>query len=299
MPIPAPGAHDPPRTVPAEIRTRLRMGSPLALLGWAIAGVGMVVVLAYWIFQKADTRFWAFSLALEEVPGQVIAVEETRHEEGSGRRARRPIFCVRFAYQARNGTRYEGKGYTATHADLRPGARVVVEHPARYPQHGRLKTPPADRGVAGEEAVLLLAVPLLGWVLVWVGWRQGDPPLGLLARGAIAEGRYADEGVAAVGWDHQRTARVAFRFLTEDDREHTAIATTFEPRRFASRAVLVAYDPLRPQVNLVLSTLPGDPLVEPSGAIRLRESAPTGPYLLLALLAVVSHAAMAGWLILA
>ncbi len=242
------------RGVPFSARLAVRLANPWSLVGWGVFGFAMI--FGWMVLAAADLTFGVrFAGALDTAQGTVTEVKQTTMSENESK-----IHAVHYRFPSPDGQVRQGVSYTFDPPEA--GTAVSVEFPEGDPETSRIagmRTKP----FGGWLAVFLL-LPLVGWVLVMVGWSKGGKNLRLLRTGVLTRGRLVDKQPTASRVNNRRVWKLTFGFTDAEGNEHQAVARTHTPEKLTDQPEeLVLYDPAAPYRSTLLDVLPGGVGIDP------------------------------------
>lgn len=255
------------RSVPISAKLAVLFGGVLQPVGWLVIGFSMIFVWAF--AMNADfSSLSQFGGELTETRATVTASERTSFSEGgSNTNPGTPIYRVSYSF-TEGGQTWEGESYTLG-SGYSVGSSAPVEFPAGKPSVSRIV---GARGAPFGVAVLFVLVfPIVGFVLVLIGFRGGLSRAILLNRGKLARGRLTDKQATATKVNDQTVYRMTFEFEAEDGRTHTCEARTHNTHLLEDEenGELILYHPANPKHSFAVDLLPAGVKITEEGEYKV------------------------------
>lgn len=111
----------------------------------------------------------------------------------------------------------------------------------------------------------------------------------LLSRGLPAWARKVSTLPTNLEINNRRVMQVTFEFTAVDGRVYTAVVRTHEIERLKDDEELVLYYPRAPSFNVMMDSLPGQPVIDDSGHFHPRNPWTGLRVLVLPALVVIGH----------
>lgn len=267
----------PPRPLPLLLRTQLLFGGLWNQLHWVYLGFAMILV---WLVGRevdfSEIRFWFGEVRTTR--GEVIASEYTGAKENE-----HPVYRIRFRYRTPDGTERESTCYSTKS----PSYSVTVEFLQSDPRVARIKGTRVSKWPLW--LVWIFIFPGHALVGLFFGMREGVRSMFLLSRGLPAWARKVSTLPTNLEINNRRVMQVTFEFTAVDGRVYTAVVRTHEIERLKDDEELVLYYPRAPSFNVMMDSLPGQPVIDDSGHFHPRNPWTGLRVLVLPALVVIGH----------
>ncbi|MFP4052948.1 MAG: hypothetical protein ACLFV7_03690 [Phycisphaerae bacterium] len=210
------------RHVPLLLKAQLRLGHPVALVGWMFFGIGMVF---WWTFGVgADfSELTVFRGDLTQAKGRIVDVEET----GTVINERR-VYRFHYNFTAPDGYEYQGASYHGRMGTYDANRPVRVEFPAEDPNSSRIVG--MTHGIFPWWTALIAAVfPTVGLAVALPFVFLGARKVRTLRNGKLTTGFFVDAVPTGVVMNNCPVYKYRFRFTDEQGMEHFAVVKTHRP----------------------------------------------------------------------
>ncbi|WP_020532180.1 DUF3592 domain-containing protein [Flexithrix dorotheae] len=270
-----------PRKVPFTTSLKILFGGFTNQIGWPIFGLGMVF---FWVFSLDSDlmNLGKFSGQLETTKGKITAVRATGAIVNG-----KDVEEYTFEYKTKEGT-FEGQSYSRE-IQFRKGNNVIVEYVANNHAFSRIKgLRSAEYGLA--TGVLPLVVPLLGLVMVFIGFTGGLKTKKLLVHGYWAFGKMKGKIATGREINDQVVYKMNFGFRGKDGKEYTTVAYTHETHLLEDEDMeLLLYNPDDPKDSMMFDSMPGNPERDENGEILAVDKSVAFGALFIPFLAIVGN----------
>lgn len=271
-----------PREVPFTTSLRILFGGFTNQIGWPIFGLGMVF---FWVFSLDSDlmNLGKFSGNLETTNGQIIAVIKTGAIVNG-----KDVEEYLFEYKTQHGN-FKGRSFSKE-IQFRKGNNVTVEYAEKNHIDSRIKgLRAAEYGLAA--GVLPLVVPLLGLVMVFIGFTGGMHTKRLLVQGYWAYGKMIGKIATGREINDQVVYKMNFGFRAKDGQEHITVTYTHEPHLLEDEDMeLLLYNPEDPNDSMMFDSMPGNPERDDLGEIKAVDKSVAFGALFIPFLAIVGNA---------
>lgn len=278
------GLAQPPRAVPASVRTRVLLGGTFSLFGWIFFGFGMIFV---WIF-GAMADFGPVTFALSSTQTTTATISDVQQTSASQNDT--PIYANSYTFRVENAERdVRGVGYT-TGPQFSVGQTVPVEYVPGNPERSRIEG--ARSGQFSGWVICITGIfPLIGLIFIVVSLYRGWHDTQLLQNGRIAEGTLAAKEATNTRVNGRTVYKLTFDFTTDLGEHRQAVAKSNQPQKMEddTREQLL-YHPNNPKQTALVDNLPGAPRINEFGEIQPAGTAGSIAVFIAPLLAILLNA---------
>jgi len=283
------------RSVPAGLAIGVAFGGVLATVGWCVFAGTMIF---WWVFGAQSDLMSSFKFD-DKTPvtsGKVMQVSETNASVGGSDDSEgTPVYQYMFEYDVGTGMNKLDMCYS-TGRRFEVGQEVQVQYIVGNPYEARIVG--TRRATFGSEVVFVAIFPLIGLLLVGIGYTMGLRTLSVLRRGKLASGKLIDKQRTSTVINNQPVYALTFEFTDANGNVRQAVIKTHLTGKVEDNPEeLLFYDPENPANARMIDLLPGGIKVGRDGTI---ESAGMSGALLRALLlpalALGVHALVAWWM---
>lgn len=223
----------PPRAVPLALQVRVAFDDALALAGWIVFGIGVVVATVILHFAEPLRDPFAGEIGTSE--GKVVTVDRTNTRVNN-----RSVLAVHFAYRA-EGRDLRGVGYT-TDVPPEPGESVAVDYVPGDPATARIDG--MRTAVLPRPVWFVALVPAIGAALLLFGVVRGLRRVRLLRDGVAVAGRLIATRATNVRINNRPVMELTFRFVDDAGHERTGTLRTHRVERVSDdEQELLLHDP--------------------------------------------------------
>ncbi len=277
----------PPRNVPLSVRLRVLLGGFLNQFGWIFFGFGLVFVWAFTL--NADLTGWyLFRGQLDTTEGKTIDCKKTLFSEGGSEHSKgTPVYTIRYAFTAADGTEYKGLSYV-TGRQFEQGQKVTVEYPQGKPHTSRIKG--MRQKPFGHFGIFPVVFPLIGLLFIIRGIRKGIKANRLLTLGEQTTGKLKSKERTNTKVNKKPVYKLTFEFKTPEGMTYETMVKTHETGKLEDEAEEpLLYDPMRPAYAVMLDDLPGNPRINDNGNIQAGSASGTIMLLIIPLATIIGH----------
>ncbi len=277
----------PPRNVPLSVRLRVLLGGFLNQFGWIFFGFGLVFVWAFTL--NADLTGWyLFRGQLDTTEGKTIDCKKTLFSEGGSEHSKgTPVYTIRYAFTAADGTEYKGLSYV-TGRQFEQGQKVTVEYPQGKPHTSRIKG--MRQKPFGHFGIFPVVFPLIGLLFIIRGIRKGIKANRLLTLGEQTTGKLKSKERTNTKVNKKPVYKLTFEFKTPEGMTYETMVKTHETGKLEDEAEEpLLYDPMRPSYAVMLDDLPGNPRINDNGNIQAGSASGTIMLLIIPLATIIGH----------
>ncbi len=270
---------DPPRQLSVLFSLRIVFGSVLAQVGWGVLGFGSIFL---WTFvAQADWAFITMRGPLATSSGQVTAVANTHASEND-----QEIYRIDYTFTASGGRTLPGHSYSRG-SHLKPDAAVTIEYLRENPARSRIQG--LRTGMFGPLVLLVGIVPLGGAIVAIISLRSGLRGRRLLCDGLLTTGKLVSRDATNTQVNDQVVYKHTFDFVANDGRTYQVVGWTSTTLLTDEAEEVLVYGSADPARAVLLSRLPGDPHIDPTGQFVVRSPASALLILILPALAIVGN----------
>lgn len=206
-----------------------------------------------------------YSGSLSSVSGVVIEIMETGVTVGGSQHSKRPIVGYRYEFES-GGLKYQGISYSDKEAPA-VGAAVTVDFKKPDPTvskiHGMQVSP-----VAWYAGWIILIFPLVALTMIYFGMKKGRQYCALLSSGILTRGKMAGRNSTSIKINNRPLYEYLFDFAAQNGRKYQAkVRTTDTESMTSEKEKQIFYNPDNPESSVVVSSLPGNPTIDPAGNI--------------------------------
>lgn len=247
----------PPRAVPPAVAIRVLFSGAILQAGWLIVGFGMVFA---WLFVgNAEIAWLPRAGTLGEVDAQVVESFDTGASTNN-----QTVYGARYAFEL-GGRRFEGTSY-ASGRQMSVGDAVRVEYSVADPELSRIRD--MRSAIFGPAVLMVLLFPGIGVALIAFSLHGRLRALRLLRTGDVAFGRLVEKLPTQVTVNNQPVFELRFEFRTRDGRTGKASTHLHMPAALEDETEeALLYDPRDLASAVPFDTVPGQPVIESSGAL--------------------------------
>lgn len=263
----------PPRDVPFSIKVRLLFGGSLNQIGWGLLAFGS---LMFWALgANADISDWTTLRGkLAHAHGCVTSVKATGFSSGDGGRgvgsdssqSSRNVQAIHYEFTDASGANFDGCSYGQAYKG-EPGKPIDIEYRPDDPSKSRamgLRAAPLP-----APAVFVVALPMVGMIMAFTGFRKGILQCRLLGHGKPALAERKSVTKTNVQINDRNVYKFIFEFKTDDGQ-----LCNFEYRTHETAEISdddrerILYNPADPRQAHPLDNLPGAPIFDAMGGIQ-------------------------------
>ncbi|MHC4692645.1 MAG: DUF3592 domain-containing protein [Planctomycetota bacterium] len=277
----------PPRSVPLSVRLRVLFGGFLNQFGWIFFGFGLIFVWAFTL--NADLTGWyLFRGQLDTTEGKTIDCTKTLFNEGGSKHSKgTPVYAIRYAFTAADGTEYIGLSYV-TGKQFKQGQAVTVEYPQGKPQTSRIKG--MRQKPVGLFGIFPAVFPMIGLLFIIGGMRKGIKANRLLTLGEQTTGKLKSKERTNTKVNKKIVYKLTFEFNTLEGMTYEVLVKTHETGKLEDQEEEpLLYNPMRPSYAVMLDDLPGNPRINENGNIQAGSAAGTIMLLIIPLATIIGH----------
>lgn len=261
------------RPVPPATMWRLFLSGTVNQVCWLTLGIGMIF---FWIMLfTVDFSFIHYTGTIELTTGTITDSHETNVSIND-----EAVIVNSYRFIATDGRPVEDFSY-ATGRWFRGGAKVTIEYPAGKPHLSRIKG--MRRKPFGPLGLLFGIAPAAALGFAYIRVRKILKTKHLLQHGKLSTGVLVDKQTTGSEINDQAVYKLTFAFTDDDGHEHQVVHKTHKTEALEDdNEERLLYDPLQPDVALMVDTLPGLPDLDENGRIR-QQSVPGGSLIIPAL----------------
>lgn len=247
------------RSLPRATVWRLFLSGTINQICWLVLGIGMIF---FWMMLfNVDLSFIDYAGNVERVTGSITDSHETNVSIND-----ETVIVNSYRFIASDGRPFEDFSY-ATGRWYPDGARVTIEYPAGKPQLSRIQG--MRRKPFGPLGLLFGLGPAAGLLFAYLRVRKLLRIKHLLQHGQLSTGVLVDKTATSARVNDEPVYKLTFAFTDDDGREHHVVHKTHRTEALEDdNEERLLYDPLHPDVAMMVDTLPGLPDLDASGHIR-------------------------------
>ncbi|MCZ6875610.1 MAG: hypothetical protein O7G88_19135 [bacterium] len=247
------------RRVPRSTLWRLFLSGTTNQICWLALGIGMI--LGWIMIFNVDLSFVYYWGNVEHVTGTITDSYETNVSVND-----KTVFVNSYRFTTSDGRSFEDFSY-ATGRWSRDGDKVTIEYPAGKPHLSRIQG--MQRKMFGPLGLLFGLGPVAGLVFAYVRVRKILQTKHLLQHGKLSTGVLVDKKATGTEINDESVYKLTFAFTADDGREYHVVHKTHKTAALEDdNEERLLYDPLQPEIALMVDTLPGLPDFNKNGHLR-------------------------------
>ncbi|MEM1136313.1 MAG: DUF3592 domain-containing protein [Bacteroidota bacterium] len=267
-----------PRNIPFTTQLEILFGGLTNRIGWPILGLGMVF---FWFFSlESDLmNINKFSTDLAYSQGKVIKVRDTESIING-----KKVEEYTYEFWTENGI-FSGKSFSKGQ-QLNLNNKVEIEYVPANPEFNRIKGfRTAEYGIA--VGLLPLIVPLIGFLMIYLGFRGGKQTIKLLKHGEVGYGKLVRKTATGREINDQVVYQMFFEFKATDGQRYMTETHTHEAHLLEDEEVeVLLYNKEEPTQSMMFDSMPGEPIINDNGHIKAKGLSVAFSALLVPILAI-------------
>lgn len=253
----------PPRAVPLSSRLQVLFGGAGVQLAWFLLCFGLIF---FWIF-TADALITAVRLQGEFKATQGVVRSSHRvGTQGSRKRGHEQAIMANEVGYRVNGRPFQIAGYT-TGYEAQHGSQVNVFYKPDHPEIARVEGMRAA-AFEGFGAMFPLIVVILGLLQMLFSSLHRLRCLRLLQRGEIIKARLLKRERTNLVVNNRRVWKLIFSYQVKGQLYENLLKTHMPETVTDEAEETLLYDPNRPQISVLLDSLPGGTRFGPDGNLQ-------------------------------
>lgn len=209
--------QSPPRDLSFAGKFYLLFGRVMSQVGFGVTSFGMIFFFIF-VLNSEFFDFYKFSGNVHKTEGVITDISVTNASEGSKNHSR-SIYELAFEFEDNNGNKQTNSSY-AISFNYKKGDKVTVIYNVDKPKYSKIEG--LRSGTFGSSIIFISIFPLIGIILIIVGFINGLKYIKMFTIGQTVTGKLIDIIPTNTYVNKERIYKHVFSF-TVNEKEFTAV----------------------------------------------------------------------------